>query len=392
MDFMSIINEIGFSGFLDITFMSIIVYSILVWFKRTRTVFVVIGMFMLGGAYLLARQLELSLTTTVFEGFFAVIIIAVVVIFQEEIKHFLEQLASRSMVRNPRSKKIMPIARKEVDILVRTLSALARDHVGAIVVLRGKDPIVRHLIGGTDLDGELSEPLLRSIFDPNSPGHDGAVIVHGNRVTEFSTHLPLSKNIRMLQGRGTRHAAALGLSELTDALCLVVSEERGTVSVARNGTIRVTRDADDLQTALDRFFEEISPSRNGRTWQGFFKKNYREKAIAILVTIVLWVFFVFGSKPGYRTYLVPVRYVDLPSNLVVTSVSPAEVELTFSGPRRSFVFVGSEDFNVELSLRDVRRGTRTRSIPRSNILFPKGLTLESVQPMEVSVTTADNTP
>jgi diadenylate cyclase len=158
MDFMNIINEIGFSGFLDITFMSIIVYSILVWFKRTRTVFVVIGMFMLGGAYLLARQLELSLTTTVFEGFFAVIIIAVVVIFQEEIKHFLEQLASRSMVRNPRSKKIMPIARKEVDILVRTLSALARDHVGAIVVLRGKDPIVRHLIGGTDLDGELSEP------------------------------------------------------------------------------------------------------------------------------------------------------------------------------------------------------------------------------------------
>ena len=389
---MDFINEIGISGFLDITFMSIIVYSILVWFKRTRTVFVVIGMFMLGGAYLLARQLELSLTTSFFEAFFAVIIIAVVVIFQEEIKHFLEQLASRSMVRNPRSKKLIPIARKDVDILVRTLSALARDRIGAIVVLRGKDPIVRHLVGGTDLDGEVSEPLLRSIFDPDSPGHDGAVIVDGNRVAEFSTHLPLSKNVRMLQGRGTRHAAALGLSELTDALCLIVSEERGTISVARNGNIRVNRDADDLQNTLDHFFEEVSPSRDGKTWYGFFKKNYREKAIAIAVTIVLWVFFVFGSKAGYRTYLVPVRYVDLPSNLAVTSILPAEVELTFSGSRRSFVFVNGDDFSVELSLRDVSRGARTRSIPRSNILFPKGLTLESVQPTQVNVITADKTP
>lgn len=393
MDFLAIIKEIGISGFLDITVMSVIVYSILVWFKRARTAFVVIGMFMFGAAYLLARQLELSLTISVFEGFFAVIIIAVVVIFQEEIKHFLEQLASRSMVRNRRSKKLIPVAHKEVDILVRTLDSLAREQIGAIIVLRGRDPIVRHLIGGTDLDGEISEPLLRSIFDPNSPGHDGAVIIQGSRITEFSTHLPLSKNIKMLQGRGTRHAAALGLSELSDALCLVVSEELGTISVARNGSIRRARDADDLQSTIESFLEEISPTRDAKTWREFFfRKNYREKAIAILVTVVLWIFFVFGSKADYRTYLVPVRPIDLPANLLVTSVSPAEVELTFSGPRRSFLFVSSGDFSVELPLQDARRGTRLRAIPRSTILFPKGLTLQSIQPTEVSITTADRTP
>lgn len=392
MDFVSIAKEIGISGFLDIIVMSTIVYSILVWFKRARTAFVVIGMFMFGAAYLLARQLELSLTISVFEGFFAVIIIAVVVIFQEEIKHFLEQLASRSMVRNRLSKKLIPVAHKEVDILVRTLDGLAREKTGAIIVLRGKDPIVRHLVGGTDLDGEISEPLLRSIFDPNSPGHDGAVIIQGSRITEFSTHLPLSKNIRMLQGRGTRHAAALGLSELTDALCLVVSEELGTISIARNGTIRRAREADDLQATIESFLEEVSPTRDAKTWSEFFKRNYREKAIAVLVTIVLWIFFVLGSKADYRTYVVPVRVVDLPTNLSVVSVSPAEVELTFSGPRRSFLFVGSGDFSVELPLQDARRGTRTRSIPLSTILFPKGLTLQSIQPTEVSVTTADSTP
>lgn len=392
MDFVAIIKEIGISGFLDITVMSIIVYAILVWFKRARTAFVVIGMLMLGAAYLLARQLELSLTISVFEGFFAVIIIAVVVIFQEEIKHFLEQLASRSMVRNRSAKKLIPAAHKEVDILVRTLDGLAREKIGAIIVLRGKDPIVRHLVGGTDLDGEISEPLLRSIFDPSSPGHDGAVIIQGSRITEFSTHLPLSKNIRMLQGRGTRHAAALGLSEFTDALCLIVSEELGAISIARNGTIRRTRDADDLQNTIESFLEEVSPTRDAKTWREFFKRNYREKAIAICVTIVLWTFFVFGSKADYRTYLVPVRAVDLPANLSVTSLSPLEVELTFSGPRRAFLFVSSGDFSVELSLQNVRRGTHTRAIPRSNILFPKGLTLQSIQPTELSVTTADSTP
>ncbi len=386
MSFLNFLSEVGISGFLDIAFMSVLIYSILVWFKRTRAAFVVIGMFMIGAAYLLARQLELSLTTTVFQGFFTIIIIAVVIIFQEEIKHFLEQLASRSMARNLRGEKLRPTTRREIDVLVQSCSLMAREKIGALVVVQGKDPVVRHTHGGVSLDGDLSEALLRSLFDPHSPGHDGAVIVTGSRIMEFSAHLPLSKNVRKLQRRGTRHAAGLGLAELTDALCIVVSEERGTISVARNGDLRIMKDPTELRSMLEKHIQEISPPAHHKPWVEFFRRNYKEKAIAIAATVILWFFFVYGAKTDFRTFTVPIQCNDLPENMELVEVDPPEAEVTFSGSRRALFLVSNNDVRVELSLDDIRRGTRTRPISRSNVNLPEGLVLENVLPSEVRVT------
>lgn len=107
MNFVDILKEVGISDLLDIAFMSLLVYSVLVWFKKTRAAFVLVGMFIIGGAYLLAKVFNLYLTTTVFQAFFAVILIAVIVIFQEEIKHFFEHVASLSLIRKPRGKKVL---------------------------------------------------------------------------------------------------------------------------------------------------------------------------------------------------------------------------------------------------------------------------------------------
>jgi diadenylate cyclase len=385
MKILDILGEVGISGFLDIIFMSILIYSTLVWFKRTRAIFVVIGMFIVGVVYLMARQLDMSLTTSVFQGFFAIIIIAVVIIFQEEIKHFLEQLASHSVVGRFRGRKLLHMPRKEIDILVNAAKNLARDNIGALIVLRGKDPIVRHLDGGTNLGGEMSEAVLRSIFNPYSPAHDGAVIVFGDQVAQFSTYLPLSKNLRKLQKTGTRHAAALGLSELTDALCVVVSEERGTISVARNGDIHQVKDVEELSSMLEKFYEEIMPSAASKPWIEFFKRNYREKTIAIVVTCLLWFFFVHEARIDHRTFVIPVEYSDVPSQLVVEKVDPAEVELTFAGTRRSFYFLDKDRFKIDLRLANVREGIVRRTIGRTSIDVPEGLTLETIQPNEVRV-------
>jgi len=385
MDIFSLLGEVGISGLLDIIVMSVLLYSMLVWFKRTRAVFVVIGMFIVIGVYLLARQLEMTLTTTVFQGFFAIIIIAVVIIFQEEIKHFLEQLASHSVVGRFRNRRILNVPRKEIEVLVNTAKNLARDKIGALIAIRGKDPIVRHLEGGTTLGGEMSEAILRGIFDPQSPAHDGAVIVFGDRIAQFSTYLPLSKNLRKLQKTGTRHAAALGLAELTDAVCLVVSEERGTISVARNGDIRQVKDIEELSRLLEQFYEEITPSAETKPWVDFFKRNYKEKAIAIAVTSLLWFFFVHEGRIDHRTFIVPVQYTELPANLTVERIEPAEIELTFSGSRRSFYFLDQDRFSASVKLSNVRDGVVRRSISRSNIDFPEVLSLENIQPNEVRI-------
>ena len=389
MNLLSIIESIGISGLLDIIFMSIIIYSMLVWFKRTRAAFVVIGMFMFGAAYLLARQMDLSLTITVFQGFFAILLIAVVIIFQEEIKHFLEQLASRSMISSLRTRRLLTGTRREIDILVNTLRNFARERIGAIIVLTGKDPVVRHLDGGVELKGGMSEALLGSIFTPGSPGHDGATIVTGDKVTAFSCYLPLSKNLRKLQKTGTRHAAALGLSERTDALCLVVSEERGTISAAHNGDISVLQDPNELVATLEAFYRELTPPSDRKSWVHLFTRNYREKIVAITATVVLWFFFVHEARIDYRTFVVPVSLDGLGAQHVVQKMDPTEVEITVSGARRSFYFVNPERMKIDLKLYSPRPGTYRRTITRSNISVPEGLYVENIQPSQVVLQIAE---
>jgi uncharacterized protein (TIGR00159 family) len=385
MAILDLLKEIGISGFLDIAFMSLLIYSILVWFKRTKSAFVMMGMFMIGMAYLLARQFNLSLTTTVFQGFFAIILIAFVIIFQEEIKHFFEQVASRSLIHNFKERNAIPMQRRETGILVRALTGLAREKIGGLVVIRGKNPIYRHLTGGIDLNGELSEPILRSIFDPHSAGHDGAVIIEDSKITQFACHLPLAKDLRKIQRTGTRHAAALGLAELTDALCLIVSEERGTISAARHGEMREVRGAEELISLLENFYQEVIPPQEKKPWQDFFKKNYREKVVAIAVTVLLWFLFVHGAKLEYRSFRVPVNYANLPSQLIVTQIDPTEVEVTCSGSRRSFYFINRNSIRLYLKLFRAQEGTQREILSKAHFTIPAGLTLEDINPNEVTV-------
>ena len=378
-------ESVGITGLIDIVVMTIIIYSILVWFKRTHAAFVALGLFMVGAAYLIARQLGLMLTTTMFQGFFAIILIAVVIIFQEEIKRFLEQLASRSVLRRRYRRRILSDWQKNVDIIVDAVHSLANDHIGALIVIRGKDPVVRHLNGGEDLDGELSQQLLETLFIPGSPSHDGAVIIEENKITKFSCYLPLSKNLRKLQKAGTRHAAALGMAEVTDAFCIVVSEEKGTISVARNNDITVMRDAEELRSRLEAFYQEVTPSANVKPLNNLFRQNYREMIIALVSTLILWFFFVHESKIDYRTYILPVVLENIPSTLVVKSIEPQEVEVTFSGPRRQFLVLNEKSLKITVTIFNGREGTYRRTITRSNIAFPEGLSVEYIHPQQIII-------
>lgn len=383
---MGFLKSIGVSGFLDIALMAVLIYTLLVWFKRSKAVFVLVGLVIVGIVYNTAREFNLQLTAAVFQGFFTVILIAIIVIFQEEIKHLFERVAVWSLTRGVTRQQVMHLSRKEVEILLRSVTDLAHEKVGALIILRGQDAIVRHIDGGWDLNGEMSEPLLKSLFDPHSLGHDGALIIDGNRILQFGCHLPLSKDLKKIQpGGGTRHAAALGLSELTDAFCLVVSEERGTISVARDGDIQVVSDPELLNLMLERFYDEINPAGHTQTWFELLTKNFREKIIAVLLTLGLWFFYVHEGRLTYKTFSVPVEYVNLPSQLQVNNIFPAKVEVTLSGPRRFFYFINEKQVKVVLNMINKQEGFEIRPIQKSNISFPEKLSLENVAPAKVKL-------
>ncbi len=385
MRIFSFLKEIGFPGAIDFALMNILLYSLLVWFKQQKAVAVLRGILICAIIYLFSIQFNLLLTSYVLRAFFAVILIAMIVIFQEELRYFFEKVA----LWNFRKKKHVYIEaserEKNIEVLVRTLFDLARQKIGALVVLQGKDSVSRHLQGGIRLQGEISEAILKSIFDPNSIGHDGAVLLVNQQIVEFGSYLPLSTRFIKTEGRGTRHAAAMGVAERSDALCLVVSEERGSISIISGGEIKEIKDPVFLAAILRKFYDAIYPETPTRSWRYFIKKNYREKVGAFILTLALWYVLVYESELVYKTYNIPVEYSQLSDTMYVSEVNPNDVEVTFSGPRSAFHFLNEKNIHVNLKLFNASPGEKQLLISESNFTFPKEIYLENISTKRIKV-------
>ena len=372
---------ITISEVIDIFVVAILLYTAVVWAQRTRAALVVRGILVFGAIYIIARYLDLQMTAWIFQGFFAIFLIIIVVIFQEELRRIFEQLAVWSL----NFKKSRP-SREARDVIARTLTDLARNKTGALIVMRGRDPLERHITGGVALEGKVSAPLLRSIFDRHSPGHDGAVLVENGQITRFAAHLPLSKDISQTAHAGTRHSAALGLAELCDALCLVVSEERGTVSVGRDGRLFSTDNLQQITRVIDDFLESKFPTRENKGYSlAFFRQNWIAKAVSLSLAFGFWYILVPGSKTIRVNFKIPVSVERLPPDLQIQELQPAEVSATFNGPRRAFYLLDTAKIKVTVDGAMTELGRRTFDISEQNIRYPKDLTLEELSPSSIRV-------
>lgn len=366
----------------DIVVVACLLYLVLLWFKRTKAAFVARGIIIFALVYVVAQQAGMYLTTWMFQGFFAIIVIALVVIFQEELRSFFERLAVWSL----RRRDPHPLQPHEVEDIVRTVGQFSRTQTGALIVLRGRDPLERHVEGGEGLDGSLSAALLVSVFDPHSEGHDGAVIIEGDRVTHFGVHLPLSKDFGELTGLGTRHAAALGLAERTDALCIVVSEERGVISVAKDGHIFAVRDLEALEDHLSVFLKQKAPLTMQARWRDVIRRNAWEKIVAVLIALALWLVLVQGYRPASETFKVPVAVQGVPAGLRLEALRPVRVTVTLSGLKRDLILVNPLLLRVELPVETFIEGTHTITLSEDYMRIPGPLQLKTVDPPSVELT------
>jgi diadenylate cyclase len=378
--FINPLPSITIAEIIDIFLVATLLYTAVVWAQRTRAALVVRGILVFGGIYIIARFLELQMVAWIFQGFFAIFLIMIVVIFQEELRHLFEQTAVWSFnFKKPRS-----LRSESSDVIARTLADLAKSKTGAIIVIRGKDPLERHITGGIPLDGKVSGPLLRSIFDTHSPGHDGAVLVENRQITRFAAHLPLSKDLSQTADAGTRHSAALGLAELCDALCLVVSEERGQVSVARDSRLRRVENLREIAAAIDEFLQAKFPTQENKGISlNLFRKNWLAKAASLSLALGFWYVFVPGAKTIQVNYKIPVSVLNLPAHLAIQEIQPAEVSATFNGPRRAFYLFDLRKTKVTVDVTMAEMGRRTFNISEQNLRYPKELTLEELSPSTI---------
>lgn len=378
--------NIGFADIADILVVAVLLYTATAWLKQTRAAFIIRGIFILAAVYIMARYFDLQLTAWLFQGFFAIFLIIIVVIFQEELRQIFERIAVWSLAKSNR-----PLRSDAIDILVGTLADLAKDRIGALVVIEGKDPIARHIMGGIELEGRISEPLLKSIFDPHSPGHDGAVIIQHERISRFAAHLPLSNDFQQLANVGTRHSAALGLAELSDALCIAVSEERGTISLARDSRLRQVNNVQEVALALRRFLQEKYPAPGERKVSfSLLRENWLAKLVTFSLALGLWYVLVPGSSTVEVTYRIPVTVQNLPPDTQVEEVVPAEVSATFIGPKRAFYFFDPTRLKVVIDASTMEPGRRTVRLTEQNVQHPQDLTLQQLSPSNVRISLRKN--
>jgi uncharacterized protein (TIGR00159 family) len=373
-----------FSGLdlLDIALVAVFVWFAIRYFRQTRAKPALAGLTLLGVVYLFARGLELRLTATLFQGFFAVVVLVLVVVFQEDLRRVFEQLGSWW-----RGRERVPAEHQSLDVLVRAVARLASTRTGALIVLPGSEPIERHVEGGVPMGGRLSEPLLLSLFDASSPGHDGAVILRGPEIERFAAHLPLSANHAALGPGGTRHAAALGLAERCDATCIVVSEERGTVSIARGGAIRVLSHPEELVVELSDTSGTGDPTEPW--WRG---RVGMDTALAVLAALALWAVFVPGSDVQRITLSVPVEVLNLPADHALEKVEPERVEVTLSGLRRDLFVANRGRVAVRVDGYLARLGRRTFQVDDAAVQKPSALTVVSVAPDRIRISIAKAAP
>ena len=365
----------------DVALVTLFAWAAIVWLRRSRARAALVGLAMLGGIYFVARQLRLELTAFILQGFFAVLVLVLVVIFQDELRRIFEQIGVLGLRRR------LPAPPPDgIDVLARTVARLAQTRTGALIVLPGREPLERHLDGGIRLDGALSEPLLLSLFDSHSPGHDGAVVVDGDRIRRFAVHLPLSSDQTRLGPGGTRHAAALGLAERTDALCVVVSEERGTVSIAEGGDLKLLAAPAQAGPELRRFQARLHPPPPGRItrWR-WLAVRWPELLLAMAIAVAGWLLIASGSDPVESARSAPVLIDDLPAGYVLESVEPEAVTVTLSGPRHSLYFGDLGRLRVHLDAHLASAGRRTFQVGPDQVEPPPGLRVLAVEPSRVRI-------
>lgn len=247
---------------LEIIIIAFIVYNVIKWVRSTRAWMPVKGLMILLLFWLAASILKMDVILWILNNTIGVGITAIIIVFQPEIRRALEQLGQQSF---PSTLRIFSegkegeerLSEKTVEELVKGTFSLARHKTGALIVLEQEVSLGEYEETGIAIDGVVTNQLLINIFEHNTPLHDGAVIIRNNRIVAATCYLPVSKNMRLSKELGTRHRAGVGISEVTDSFTIIVSEQTGKVSLARNGTLISNIDADYLRMKL----QEIQKDR-----------------------------------------------------------------------------------------------------------------------------------
>jgi diadenylate cyclase len=365
----------------DILIMTFLLYQLYSWFYRTRAMQVLLGLGVVTLIYFATRFLGLYMTSWILQQLGTVLIILLIVVFQSEIRQALYRF---SLLRHlfERRTETKPSGFQDI---VETLFSLASKRTGALLVFERSEPLGDLMLNGVRLDCEITPQILETIFMDGTPLHDGAALIRDGRIAVASCHLPLSVSPDIPQFLGTRHRAALGLAERTDAIVAVVSEERGTVSLAEGAELRVFTSPGELIAALDRLFDPVRERTHMVPRLNIFSNLLPKTAILLLVA-TFWV--LITSRQGQIISVsAPVRMHGIPERLVLVRSSPEEVDVQLKSFSILTPMPSKLDIAADIDLSAIREGQANVRIKNSDFKFPSGMEMTAVNPPVIRIVT-----
>ncbi len=363
----------------DILLNGYILFRFYVLFRGTNVFRVLVGIALLWFFQRMAVGLGFIVSSWVLQGITAVAAIIIIVVFRNEIRSVLQAKNFKTILWGiPRRAEETP-----VEIVSESAFELAEKRIGALIVFPGRDDLEELIHSGISWQGLVSREMIMSIFWKDNPVHDGAAIIQGARISQVGAILPISHEKPLPSRYGTRHRAAVGLSENTDALVVVVSEERGQVSIAKGGSLRLMRRKRDLEQEMKKHAGIPTRPLDRK------KRETLELGVAALASLTLISVVWFGFTRGQDTYMtleVPVEYINRDPKTEVLETSANRVTLHLTGSGVLLRALGPGQIQATIDLSQCILGENILPITRENISLPPGVFLRKIEPSTIQIT------
>lgn len=369
-------GEVRWQSAVDFLVLTAAVYLLLKWSREARALRFALGILALRVGALLARQLDLLITRWVLDAATFIALLALLVVFQPEIR--------RALMRLDVSERVRDRDRTPIAAIAAAAWSLAQVRCGALIVLVRSDNVSELVTTGVVLEGRVSTGILQAIFQKGSPVHDGAVVIEGGLIRRAGAVLPLTQQPHVPTEYGTRHRAGLGLTERSDAVVVVVSEERGQVTVMWEGLSRTMQSLEDLQATLKSRTARV-PARQPRGLPLFRPRSLRLAAAALALASLVWSLTFLFPGGSIRERTVPIEFTKVPAGMTVSSQSADTVRVWLRGSDFLFDSVNLNDLVARCDLAHGREGTNTVVLDAEAFAVPFGLEIEAIDPREVSV-------
>ncbi len=378
---MEIFTGLRWIDLFDILILSFFLYRLFMIFWRTNAIHIILGLIFIWVVSMVAQHLGLIFTSWFMGGLSAVSVVIIIVIFRNEIRDILIRSNPLKLLFGHPGQTIVTDYQSIADTVFR----LAHKKTGALIVFRRRNRLYDHIQEGVDIDALVSPQMIESVFNHDAPVHDGAMVIDGNRIKKVGTYLPLTEREHLPQKFGTRHRAALGIAERSDAVVVVVSEERQEVSIAIGQEITRVLSANALARKLKMILQNGGYEGKSNIYR--LQQIGRELVglgVSFMIVTAFW-YTLAGKQQSLISLTAPIEFRNLPAEYDMIKASSDKIDVQISGNRRLINTLRGEQISAFVNLANAQSGRNKILLSKENLHLPPGLEVVKVTPSTIFV-------